>query len=286
MRKRKFLIYLALMLIPAISALAQEPGAGYNPFVPANLDDPNKLEEVPVVESSIHTYRISGDQNYDEPSTFVWYVENGTFGTYDAVTDTWTPTPGTTSISNGVYLELPGSALNGSEIVVRWNDGTGNTTGYIAVYERSADNCVFNDQISGRKHQILVPPEVWFLVDEREECSDQIYSVTAQFNETHTNSFPYLLRYTYPGQYGIPVQADTLVYDFDLDDSNRLNWDLEAVQDLDVSVDEIYTITLDELRDNYGSIGKIAPLGSSQNQHSEITITIFHLPQTNTMTMD
>lgn len=286
MKQLKISLTLAFMLFLAINAIGQETPTGYNPFVTANLDDTNKLPEVPVVESSYHIYRISGDQNYDTPSTFVWYVENGTMGTYDDVTDTWTAATGTVAISNGEYLELPGSAANSSEIWVRWNDGTGGSTGYIAVYERSNDNCIFDNQISGYKHQIVVPPEVWFLVDEREECSDQIYSVSAQFNETNSYSFPYYLTYTYPGQYGIPVQADTLINEDDLDASNRLNWDLTGVQDLDVSADEQYTITLDELRDAYGSMGKIAPLGSSQGQYPSITITIFHLPQTGGMTMD
>jgi hypothetical protein len=289
--KQKILTLIVLfgLVLPAITARAQEAAPEYNPFVPANLDDPLKLTEVPVVESSYHYYTVRGDANYTNPSTFVWYVENGTLGTYDAASDTWTPASGTTAISNGVFLELTGeeinSVANSSGIWVRWNDDTGGSSGYIAVYERSADNCVFDNQITGYKHNILVPPEVWFLVDAREECSDQIYSVTAQFNEVQENSFPYVLTYTYPGIDGLMVETDTTLVATDLDASNQLHWDLTGVQDLDTATDEDYVITINELRDQYGSLGKIAPLGSP-NQFASITITILHLPQTGGMTME
>jgi hypothetical protein len=291
MMKQKLLTLIVLLglVIPVTTARAQEAPTGYNPFVPANLDDPLKLPEVPVVESSYHYYSVRGDANYTNPSTFVWYVENGTLGIYDPGTDTWTPASGTAPISNGTYLELAGETLNAvansSGIWVKWNDGSGGSTGYIAVYERSADNCVFDNQITGYKHNILVPPEVWFLVATREECADQTYAVTAQLNEIHENSFPYTFTYTYPGIDGQMVQTDTTIVAADLDANNQLHWDLFGVNDLDVADDEVYVITIDELRDQFGSLGKIAPLGAP-NQHASISITILHLPQTGGMTMD
>lgn len=288
MKQLKILSMVLLLLITA-GTYAQEAGAGYDPFVPANLDDPVKLPEVPVVESSYHYYSVLGDANFAQSSTFVWYVENGTLGTYDAVNDVWTPMTGTTAHGSGELIEIlgvnNGTTDNTSAVWVRWNDGTGGTTGYIAVYERSADNCVFENQITGYKHQILVPPEIWFLADAREECSDQLYSVSAQFNEVHDNSFPYTLTYTYPGADGVMVQRDTIIESTDLDAGGLLTWDLEAVQDLDVTTDEVYTITLDELRDRFGSLGKIAPLGATAGQYDQISITIFHLPQTGGMIM-
>lgn len=281
---RKILVISTFLLYLTINALSQGVPDGYNPFVPANLDDVTKLADVPVVESSYHFYSIPGDPNYVVLSTFVWYVSNGTFGTYDPGTDTWTP------LSAGPTMELPGETIGGvpnsSGIWVRWNDGTGSSTGYVAAYERSSNNCVVVDQISGYKHEILVPPEVWFLVDSREECSDQTYSVSAQLNETHTNSFPYTLTYTYPGADGFAVQKDTTINEGDLDGSGLLTWDLVGVQDLDVATDEPYVISLDEIRDKFGSLGKIAPLGASASQYAEISITILHLPQTGGMNMN
>lgn len=290
MMKRKILIGLviAALLLPVLTVRAQEVIDGYNPFIIVNLNDEAKLAVTDVVESSYHYYQLSGDPNYTLPSTFVWYVENGTMGTYDEASDTWTPVTGTSPIASGESYEQPGVSLDGvpnsSGIWVKWN-GRGGSTGYIAVYERSSDNCVFENQITGFRHNILVPPEVWFLVDNREECSDQIYSVTAQFNEVHENSFPYTLSYTYPDAQGIPVQVDTTIVESDLV-SNQLTWDLPAVEDRDVTLDELYTITLDELRDRYGSLGYIAPIGSLVGQHEALTLTIFHLPQTGGMTMD
>ena len=281
---RKILLTMAFMLYLTISALSQGIPDGYDPFVTANLDDPGKLTEAPVVESSYHYYSLAGDQNYKESSTFVWYVENGTFGTYDSSSDSWTP------ISSGPTLELTGENINGvpnsSGIWVRWNDGSGNSTGYVAVYERSSANCILTDQITGYKHDILVPPEVWFLIGEREECSDQFYSVSAQLNETRVNSFPYTLTYTYPGPDGLVVQKDTSIYETDLDGSGLLTWDLTGVQDLTEGFDEPYAISILSIRDSFGSEGKIAPLGEPSSQFAEISIVILHLPQTGNMNMD
>jgi hypothetical protein len=289
--KQKILTIIALfgLLIPAITAMSQEPPDGYNPFVPANLDDVNKLQVAPVVESSYHYYKVAGDRNYSNASAFIWYVENGTFGHYDDANDVWSPLGGVSPISNGVSITLMGGdesgVNNSSGIWVKWNEDTGGNTGYIAVYERSADNCVFDNQVTGFKHNIMAPPEVWFIVASREECSDQIYSVTAQLNELHENSFPYVLTYTYPGMDGLMIQTDTTLVAADLDASNRLHWDLTGVNDLNTALDEVYTITLNELRDRYGSLGKIAPLGAP-GQHPQINITILHLPQTGGMTME
>lgn len=282
------LLVIAALLLPALAIRAQEVIDGYNPFTIINLNDEAKLAVTDVVESSYHYYQLSGDPNYTLPSTFVWYVENGAMGNYDEASDTWTPVTATSPISSGLSYEQAGVTLEGlpnsSGIWVKW-DGSGGSTGYIAVYERSSDNCVFENQITGFRHNILVPPEVWFLVDNREECSDQIYSITAQFNEVHENSFPYTLTYTYPDAQGIPVQVDTTIVQTDLVEE-KLTWDLPAVEDRDVTLDELYTITLNELRDRYGSLGYIAPLGAISNQHESLTLTIFHLPQTGGMTMD
>lgn len=287
--KRKLLLIIALAVIITGNAFGQEEPVGYNPFVPANLDDLNKMFEVPVVEGSYHRYSIVGDPNYTEMSTFVWYVENGTLGTYDPVGDVWTPATGIVPISNGYYVELSGynngTSNNFSDIWVRWNDGTAGNSGYIAVYERSSNNCIFDQQISGWKHLILVPPEVWLLADTREECADQMYSVTAQFDKLSDISYPYILYYSYPGVDGSVVQADTLFNASELDGDNRLHFSV-MVNELDNTVNETYVFELIEFRDKFGSYGKIAPLGATANQYPDMTITILHLPQTGTMIMN
>ena len=278
------------MLYLAISAHAQEVTDGYNPFISDNLDDTDKLTEVSVVESSYHYYSVLGDPNYNEPSVFVWYVENGTFGTYDSTDGSWTEASGTESIGDrgGVYLEITGeSDDNSSGTWVRWNDDTGGSyTGYVAVYERSSDDCIYEDQITGFKHEILVPPEAWFLVGEREECADQTYAITVQFNEIHDGSYPYTLTYTYPDTDGEDLTVTDTIRSGDLDDSLQRTWDLPAVGSPDDDEDATYTITLTGLSDKYGSTGKIAPDGESGGEYASISITIHHLPQTNSMEMD
>lgn len=284
--KYKKIYGFALLLCLGITALAQETPDGYNPFVPANLDDPAKLPETPVVESSYHRYSVAGDVNYVEASVFVWYVENGTFGTYDQVTDTWTPAAGANPLGSGSVIELSGDAVNASEIWVRWNDGSGGSYGYIAVYERSYDNCILTDQITGYKHLIRVPPEIWFLVGERQECADQEYAVTVQFNELHSDSYPYVFICTYPNMDGsFEYRTDTIA-ETDLDASLQYTFNLPGVEELDAAVDEEYVIAIDVLRDSFGSVGKIAPRGPIDGQFPDIAITILHLPQTGDMTMD
>lgn len=273
------------MFYCSMSVFGQEAASDYNPFVSANLDDNAKVDDSrTVVESSYHRYRISGDQNYTLLSTFVWYVENGEIGTYDPDTDTWT-----SIATSGQTVELAGqddaNATNYSEVWVRWNDGSAGNFGYIAVYERSATECILDQSINGYKHLILVPPEVWFLVDVRDECSDQTYSITAQFDKLSDISYPYQLTYSYPLPDGTIDQA---VMEIELGDlvGDQLTWDLPAVFERDNTVDEEYVISLDEFRDSYGSIGKIAPLGESAGQYPELTITITHLPQTGGMIMN
>lgn len=289
MAKRRFLS-LAVMIFFTLTVLGQIIPNGYNPFIPANLDDPAKLPVVPVVESSYHRYWVNGDQKYTDPSSFVWYVENGSFGTFDSLTDTWTPVAIDYALGSGRYTTLTGTTIdsinNSSEIWVRWNDGSAAKTGYIAVAEVSADSCYIPDQLSGFKHPIVSPPEMWFIVGNLEECSDQDYSVTVQFNNVNDYSYPYTFRYSYPGNDGVAQTGELQINASDLDGSLMYTFDLIAIQDLNVALDETYLIALERLRDKYGSTGKIAPLGVAYGQYQQIGLTIHHLPQTGGMTMD
>lgn len=274
------------MLYLAISAIAQETPAGYDPFVSSNLDG---LTEAPVVGTSYHRYWVTGDAKYTDASTFVWYVENGVFGTYDATNSSWTAMT-MTSIGNGYYVELTGVELDGnnnsSEIWVRWDDGTTGSTGYVAVYERSSDNCIVADQITGYKHAIVAQPEVWFIAGNVEQCSDQIYSVTIKMNNVNDNSYPYTIGFSYPIWDGSSSEDKIQIKNGDLDVRLEYTFDLEAVHNLDVTSDKQYEVTLLSLRDSFGSTGKIAPLGEAQGQYEKMTLTVYHLPQTGGMSMD
>lgn len=284
-----------LLLLVAFAAQAQEEASGYNPFVPANLDDPAKLSEGTVVESSYRYFKVAGDPNFTSASsTFVWYVENGTFGTYDDMTDQWTPIAPTGTISNGEYVNRDGAFVDGvgnsSEIWVKWNDGTGGSTGYVAVYERSSTNCILDQAITGFKLSIVAPPEAWFAEATQAECSDQMYSVELRFNHIYEHSYDYVLTYRYPDIDG-GMQTGTLEIDNTMltpngDGTFTYMLELNMIHDIDVTKDEVYTLELTELRDKNGSLGKLAPLGSSQNQYKELNLTINHLPQTGGMTME
>jgi len=288
MKLSRFSTFVFLLFL-AVYTVGQTP-AGYNPFVPANLDDTTKLIKTPVVESSIHRYWIYGDPNYTDTSTYIWYVENGTFIDMDTLNDTWT-TLASQQLGKGYVIELDGISLdtvrNASEIWVRWNENMGgDSTGYVAVYEKSSAGCILNDSISGFKHEIVLPPDVWFVVGNREECADQIYSVTVAFNYINDYSFPYLLGFTYPGSDGVPQTGELLINSrAELDASLSYTFDLAAVHDLNVTLDETYTVKLDKLSDKFHSKGIIAPKGPPK-QYEELTLTIYHLPQTGGMTMD
>lgn len=280
---------LVFLLFLAVYTVGQKP-AGYNPFVPANLDDKDKLIETPVVESSIHRYWIYGDPNFTDTSTYIWYVENGDFINMDTLNDTWTPLVAQ-QLGRGNVIELEGISLgtvrNASEIWVRWNDNMGgDSIGYIAVYEKSSTGCILKDSISGFKHEIVLPPEVWFVVGNKEECADKIYSVSVAFNNINDFSFPYILGYNYPGSDGTLKTGERQINSrTELDESLSYKFDLLAVRDLNVTLDETYTVRLVKLSDKFLSRGIIAPLGPPK-QYEELTLTIYHLPQTGGMTMD
>jgi hypothetical protein len=280
---------LAFILFMGITAFGQATPLGYNPFVPKNLDDTSKISIVPVVESSYHRYWIKGDPNYKDTSTYVWYVENGTFVTYDTIMYVWVKMI-TQPFGKGFTIELPGEKIdsteNASQIWVRWNDVTADSIGYVAVYERSPDSCVVEDQITGFKHPIVAPPEVWFRNGKNEQCADQNYSATLMFNNIYDFSFPYKLNYTYPGANGLLLPGILrLKSRAELDTLLMYNLELNAVHDLDVTRDIEYTVTLDSLSDKFGSTGIIAPKGLP-DQYKKLILTIFHLPQTGGMKMD
>ena len=282
-------ILVAFILVMGINAFGQKDTLGYNPFVPKNLDDVTKLVKTPVVESSYHRYWIKGDPNYTDTSTYVWYVESGTFGVYDTLTDQWTPLVAK-ALGDGWVVELKSiridSTRNESQVWVRWDDGSGGNTGYVAVYERSHELCIVPDQITGFKHDIVMPPEVWFVLGTQKQCSDQTYSVSVMFNNINDYSFPYKLSLTYPDVNGTPVTKVVKVNSRDeLDASLMFTFEMESVHDLNVQLDEIYTLLLDKMRDKYGSTGVIAPLGPPL-EYKELKLTINHLPQTGGMTMD
>lgn len=283
-RLMKWMATPLLLLLVALAAQAQEEAPEYDPFVSTNLNDPAKLSEGTVVASSYRYFKVAGDQNFTEVSTFVWFVQNGTFGTYDDMKDEWT------ELSTGSTFELEGKFINGvgnsSEIWVKWDEDSGGKTGYVAVYERSSTNCILDNAITGFKLNIVAPPEAWFADATQGECAEEQYSVQIIFKNVYTDYYPYVLSYTYPDYNGFLQEGGMLVVTEDMltanPDGTYMYWlELNSLRD----VDGTYTLKLDRLRDNKRSDG-VLPNNPAQNQHKELNLTIYHLPKTEGMTME
>lgn len=288
MIKRAYIL-VALIIAMVINAAGQTIPDGYNPFVPANLNDPMKLQLAQVVESSFHRYRIEGDSNYTDPSTFVWYVENGEFGTYDTIIDVWTPLPAG-PFGLGDTISLTAIQIDGvnncSEIWVRWDFDSGGKTGYVAAYEKSILGCIEENEITGYKHEIVDAPEIWFTLNGMEVCSNDSVLVSVTMNDVNSYSYPYRVSLRFPDNDGIMRDSVLVLNDGDLSAFMTYNIWLPSVRDINVAVDEDYLINIIGLRDRYGSVGFVAPHGASANQYSYIELIVNHLPQTEYMAMD
>lgn len=286
------LALLMFILVAATSAMAQALPDPYNPFVPANLDDPVKVDDTKsVVRTSFHYYSVNGDANYGtEVSTFVWYVYGGMLVSYDPSDGNWLAL----DVADTVQGKTINGVINSSEVWVRWDDAApASGYGYVAVYEISPNGCIVDQKITGYKHFLADPPEAWFSYDELTECAEQPYSVDINFKNLFDGSKPYKLSYSHPNEAGTSV-VDTLVIDdlstLTLVDATTGSYtytlDLNLVhENSNPSLDGTFTIKLEKLIDSFGSTGKIAPLGPTA-QYESITLTVTHLPQTNKMEME
>lgn len=265
---------------------AQEESSDYNPFVPENL---NKLFEDSVVASSYRYYRVRGDQNYQDSSTFVWYVKKGTFGIYDSMKDEWT------QLAMGSILELKGKTiitenndtlLNASDVWVKWDKDASDSTGYVAVYERSKSFCILDQVITGFKLNIVAPPEAWFADSSQGVCANDQYHVEIVFKNLYPKYYPYVLYYTYPDYNGVSQDGGMLVVTEDMLTAN-INGTYSYLLELNSlhDADGTYTLKLDKLRDNKGSDGDL-PDKPEQNKHKELKLNVYHLPKNQGMTME
>lgn len=145
----------ALIIIAAGRSYAQVPIP--NPAWP--LDS--------VVNRSVHFYTVPGDPNYTDPSTFVWNVYGGRLF-YDA--DTLMPA------GNGTTAVAYGNSENITIMWVKWNINTQLDTGYVYVYEISADSCqrskLDEGKYQGMRIKISAPPIARFIGNEYIACSN------------------------------------------------------------------------------------------------------------------
>jgi len=144
-------------------------GAGNSYAQTPQVPIPNPLWPLDsVVNGSVHFYTVPGDPNYDDSSYFVWTVEGGRLF-YDQ--DTLLPAVGVTTAT------VRGNSENITKLWVVWDSfDTPLDTGYIYVYEISADSCQRSDtdagKFQGMRIKVSSPPKARFILPETIACSN------------------------------------------------------------------------------------------------------------------
>ncbi len=162
-----------------------------------------------VVNWSVHRYQVPGDENYRLPSRFVWKVSGGELY-YDA--------EATMMAGDGLTDTVVGNARNQTSMFVRWDIGTALDTGYVYVWEISADGCERSSKDFGKyvgmRIKISAPPKVRFLANETIICS---YDDSARVFLEIEGMPPYDIVYALNGEtHNMHVTSDDL-YDWDGD---------------------------------------------------------------------
>jgi hypothetical protein len=150
-------ILFAIVLIATGNAMAQ-----------TQVEIPNPDWELDsVIYSTVHQFTVPGDENYDEPSDFVWNVDGGRLFFDSLLTE---PSPAVTSDT------VKGNDDNITSMWVVWDSfDTPLDTGYVYVYEISADGCELpndrQDKYSGMRIKVSAPPDVKFVERNSQTCS-------------------------------------------------------------------------------------------------------------------
>lgn len=281
---------MTVFLMTAGMLAAQTMPASYNPFTSGNL---SALSTTDVVEGSYHRYSVPGDQNFgSEQSTFVWYVQGGTLGTFPAGSFV---AASTTTLVDGDTIHVAGIAgpatvngvpnvINYSEMWVEWDTDDG-TDGYIAVFEISPDGCI-SGGIVGFQVNTLDAVMAWFDSDSTEVCSDDgTVSLTVELTIDPAGAnagdyYPLTLSYAIDGT----PQTDITIDTGDVtDNAGQYYYTLTtaAMSVSDPNADESHTYLLTGIVDTNGAAGTIEDDGSTQFE--DYVIVVHHLPQTGGM---
>jgi hypothetical protein len=121
-----------------------------------------------VVNSSVHFYTVQGDDNYTDPSSFVWTVEGGRLFFDQNLTS---------MAGDGTTATVPGSVNNSTQLWVVWDSfDTPLDTGYVYVYEISSNGCQRSDldagKFKGMRIKVSAPPNARFIGDQTIVCAD------------------------------------------------------------------------------------------------------------------
>ena len=146
-----------------------------------------------VVNGSVHFYTVHGDPNYVGPSTFVWKVWGGRLFNDQALTS---------MAGDGTTATVAGYGANLTRLWVVWDSfKTPLDTGYVYVYEISADSCQRPDtdagKFQGMRIKVSAPPVARFISDQTIACSN---FDTARVIVEITGMPPYDLIYTLNGE--------------------------------------------------------------------------------------
>lgn len=158
-----------LFMIATIAMMAARMGYAQTVSVPNPL--PNTAWPMDsVVRGMVKKFTVTGDQYFDKPSTFIWNVKGGRIF-LDA--DTLVAAKPDNNIA-----ALKGNSDNKSSIWVVWDKFEQPLdTGYVYVYERSANGCELADTDSlkfvGRRVKVSAPPKAWFIYENALVCNDE-----------------------------------------------------------------------------------------------------------------
>lgn len=122
-----------------------------------------------VVNGSVHYFEVPGDRNFDDPSRFVWTVDGGRLFIDEDLT---------VMAGDGSTATVNGNAQNTTGMWVIWDSfDQPLDTGYIYVYEISADGCQRADddpgKYQGMRVKVSAPPDVYFLTQSTVTCSNE-----------------------------------------------------------------------------------------------------------------
>lgn len=213
------------MFLFSLTSMAQVPDPLPNPDWP--LDS--------VIYSSVHKFTVPGDKNYNEPSDFVWNVDGGRLFFDSLLT---MPSPAVTTDT------VNGDADNMTTMWVVWDSfDTPLDTGYVYVYEISADGCErFDDdqgKYSGMRIKVSAPPDVWFDQEVTQTCS---YESGVNVKVIIDGMPPFDLTYSINGKdTTIHVQEDDLLFE---GDTAYINIFIDDYIDTDIDIE--YALELEE----------------------------------------
>jgi hypothetical protein len=154
---RKFFLLATMLLI----------GYGYAHAQNVPIPDPNwPLDSV--INGAVHRYTVPGDPNYNSPSTFVWTVNGGRLFFDENLT---------TMAGDGTSATVTGNGSNITTLWVVWDSFEQPLdTGYVYVFEISADGCQRSDDDPGKyigmRIKVSAPPKVRFLRESTIACSN------------------------------------------------------------------------------------------------------------------